>query len=457
MFQSFVRGSSLPPYNKATHNGVWRQLTVRTTTANEVMAVVIAATVDVPASIQKTHPKKKPKKKRARACASALCQQLTDARTIARPPARPPASAYVATCSPWLHRCTVPFKQAEVLAAEIASLKSWAQKCNDAGLNLASLVLSRNNSASGTMEQQESLDTIFGASHITETLNGLQFRISPEAFFQVNSRAAEKLIAVVQDKVPQLNQNTTLLDICCGTGTLGLSFARSVKRVVGMDICAASVRDANVNAELNGITNCTFTPQKAEDAIEQVLRDVAKEQSGDDTGISSVVGIVDPPRAGLHKVVIQQIRKHEGLKHLIYISCNIAGAGTNVLDLTRPTSKKCKGTPFRLVQAIPVDLFPHTDHCELVLVMERMADDQPTPNAGRGEASLADMAPGTLGNLDYSSTKQAYGFNARVKAAAAAEKKRVKDAAAAAAAAAELAVHATAVPACLEQSPLATA
>lgn len=205
---------------------------------------------------------------------------------------------------------------------------------------------------------------------------GLEFRISPEAFFQVNSRAAEKLIAVVQDKVPQLNKSTTLLDICCGTGTLGLSFAKSVKKVVGMDICAASVRDANVNAAVNGITNCTFTPEKAEDAIRKVLSDVAKEQRGDGTG--TVVGIVDPPRAGLHKVVIQNIRQHEGLKHLIYISCNIAGAGTNVMDLCRPTSKKCKGTPFRIVQAIPVDLFPHCEDCELVLVMERMEDDQPT-------------------------------------------------------------------------------
>jgi len=361
MFQSFVQASSLPPYNKATHNGVWRSLTVRTTTANEVMAIVVAATADV----------------------------------------------------------------TEVaLAREVASLKAWAKKCNDEGLNVASLVLSKNNSPSGTMEQQDSIETIYGASHITETMNGLEFRISPEAFFQVNSRAAEKLIAVVQDKVPQLNKSTTLLDICCGTGTLGLSFAKSVKKVVGMDICAASVRDANVNAAVNGITNCTFTPEKAEDAIRKVLSDVAKEQRGDGTG--TVVGIVDPPRAGLHKVVIQNIRQHEGLKHLIYISCNIAGAGTNVMDLCRPTSKKCKGTPFRIVQAIPVDLFPHCEDCELVLVMERMEDDQPTPNAGRGEATVAQTAPGILGDLDYSSTKQGYGAAARAKAKGKAEKARAK-------------------------------
>lgn len=109
MFQSFVQASSLPPYNKATHNGVWRSLTVRTTTANEVMAIVVAATADV----------------------------------------------------------------TEVaLAREVASLKAWAKKCNDEGLNVASLVLSKNNSPSGTMEQQDSIETIYVASHITETMNG---------------------------------------------------------------------------------------------------------------------------------------------------------------------------------------------------------------------------------------------------------------------------------------------
>jgi tRNA (uracil-5-)-methyltransferase len=147
--------------------------------------------------------------------------------------------------------------------------------------------------------------------------------------------------------------------------------------VVGMDLCEASVRDANINATLNGITNCTFTPQSAEDAIAEVLKDVKKEEQQG----GNVVAILDPPRAGLHKFVIQQIRKFEELETLIYVSCNIAGAGQNLLDLTRPTSKKAKGTPFRVVQLVPVDLFPHTDHCELVIILKRMADDVPTPTA----------------------------------------------------------------------------
>lgn len=79
---------------------------------------------------------------------------------------------------------------------------------------------------------------------------------------------------------------------------------------------------------------------------------------------------------GGFRYVIHQIRKQQGLKHLIYISCNISGAGQNVLDLLRPTSKRLKGDPFRLVKALPVDLFPHTDHCELVLVFERGGGDR---------------------------------------------------------------------------------
>ncbi|CAH2295616.1 tRNA (uracil-5-)-methyltransferase homolog A [Pelobates cultripes] len=201
-----------------------------------------------------------------------------------------------------------------------------------------------------------------GDKYIHEELLGLTFRISPHAFFQVNTLAAEVLYSKIADWA-QLNQNSTVLDVCCGTGTIGISLAKKVKKVVGIELCQEAIADAKANAQINDLGNIDFQCGKAEDIFPALINSFTSQNP---------VAIVDPPRAGLHSKVIIAIRKAEHLKQLIYVSCNPKGAMSNFVDLCRAPSNRVKGRPFRPVRALAVDLFPQTPHCELLILFERV-------------------------------------------------------------------------------------
>lgn len=206
------------------------------------------------------------------------------------------------------------------------------------------------------------LEHVAGDRCIHEDLLGLTFQISPHAFFQVNSPAAEVLYTVIQDWA-QLDSESTVLDVCCGTGTIGLALARKVKRVIGIELCQEAVEDAHVNARNNELSNVEFHCGRAEDLVPTMVSRLASQQ---------LVGILDPPRAGLHPKVILAIRRAENLKRLLYVSCNPKAAMGNFVDLCRGPSNRVKGTPFRPIKAIAVDLFPQTPHCEMLILFERV-------------------------------------------------------------------------------------
>mgnify|MGYP001027320963 FL=1 len=115
------------------------------------------------------------------------------------------------------------------------------------------------------------MTTLHGKSYIEEKLFDLTFHVSPYAFFQVNTPVAEILYRNIGDWV-SLHENTLLLDVCCGTGTIGLCLANRVKYVIGVDIEASAIEDAKRNAELNGITNCEFICSPAEKVMSDLLR-----------------------------------------------------------------------------------------------------------------------------------------------------------------------------------------
>lgn len=215
---------------------------------------------------------------------------------------------------------------------------------------------------------------LYGDTHIHETLLGLKFRISPCSFFQANSSAAEKLYQLAID-LAGVEKDTTLLDICCGTGTIGLSFAKYCKQVYGMEIIPEAIEDAKVNAKANGIENATFQAGNADDLIFSMVKQAS-------VGVDeSVVAIVDPPRAGLQTKSIQQLRNASKIKRLVYISCSPAQAIKNFVDLCKNCSKTMKGDPFVPMVAVPVDMFPHTPHCELVVLFERISEPETVDEA----------------------------------------------------------------------------
>ena len=203
-----------------------------------------------------------------------------------------------------------------------------------------------------------------GKEVIVETLRGLKFDISPLSFFQTNTPGAEILFQKVED-LAEIDSNTVVLDVCCGTGVIGLSLARKAKKVVGVDIEVAAIEDAKKNANKNGITNAEFIADRAENALPEILQKCKEEGS-------RVVVIVDPPRDGLHKNAAKALRNCELIKRLVYISCNTE-------SLVRDASKilfadhrsQFPTNPFRPVTYFGVDLFPHTQRLELVMLMER--------------------------------------------------------------------------------------
>ncbi|KFR08253.1 tRNA (uracil-5-)-methyltransferase A, partial [Opisthocomus hoazin] len=206
------------------------------------------------------------------------------------------------------------------------------------------------------------LEHVAGDKYIYEELLGLKFRISPHAFFQVNTQAAEVLYTAIREWA-QLSQESTVLDICCGTGTIGISLAKKVKKVIGIELCQEAVQDAKVNAQINELDNIEFHCGKAEDIVPSLINVLAPQ---------NLLTIVDPPRAGLHSKVILAIRRAEHLKKLIYVSCNPRAAMNNFVDLCRAPSNRVKGASFRPVKAMAVDLFPQTRHCELLIFFERV-------------------------------------------------------------------------------------
>ncbi|KAK3084246.1 hypothetical protein FSP39_010652 [Pinctada imbricata] len=202
---------------------------------------------------------------------------------------------------------------------------------------------------------------IAGDKAIEETLLGMKFKVSPDSFFQVNTLAAEVLYSQIGDWC-DVSPTTTVLDICCGTGTIGLTLAKRVSHVIGIDNCEQAIEDARENARLNGVENVTYHCCNVEKIINQILKSL---QSRD------VVAVVDPPRAGLHQKVIRALRTCPLLTRVVYVSCNPTAAKNNFLDLVRTPSRHNKGEPYRPVRAVPVDMFPQTKHCELVVLFER--------------------------------------------------------------------------------------
>lgn len=142
------------------------------------------------------------------------------------------------------------------------------------------------------------VEHLFGTTHITDSIMDKDFRISPLAFFQINTSSASVLYQKIID-FANCKPHSTVLDICCGTGTIGLCFAPHCKQVLGVEIVPDAINDAKFNAEANKVTNCKFFTGNADDYIQSMVKEVVY---GAATGEEiDLVAVVDPPRAGLRK------------------------------------------------------------------------------------------------------------------------------------------------------------
>ncbi len=193
---------------------------------------------------------------------------------------------------------------------------------------------------------------LWGDEAIEEELLGLRFRIRPTAFLQTNTRMAERLYELAIEAAG-LTGGETVYDLYCGTGTIGLSMARSALTVWGVEISEEAVACAIENAELNGIANAAFFAGN----VGQVLEEL-RARSGDPD-----VVVVDPPRAGLAGKALRRLGE-VGAPRIVYVSCNPTTLASDVKVLAADYG-------YRLVRTTPVDMFPHTPHVESVSLLER--------------------------------------------------------------------------------------
>jgi len=186
---------------------------------------------------------------------------------------------------------------------------------------------------------------LYGKSYIKEEINGLKFIISYDSFFQVNTEAMIKLY----DKVVEyadLTKDDSVLDLYCGTGTIGIYLSKYCKDVLGIEIVDNAIKDANINKELNNIENISF-----------VCGDVGRLINND---YKQDVLIVDPPRSGLDKKTRKVILDNE-YKRIVYVSCDPM---TLVRDLSELSVK------YDIKKVCLVDMFPQTYHVESVVLLE---------------------------------------------------------------------------------------
>ncbi len=190
-----------------------------------------------------------------------------------------------------------------------------------------------------------------GKDHIVEKLDGLSFKISPKSFFQTNTRQAANLYRTVLE-FAGITVHDTVYDLYSGTGTIGLFLASHARKVIGIENITEAVADALENARLNHIENATFITGDTKELFNESL---FREQGHPD------VVILDPPRAGIHPEIIRMLFRQEP-RRIVYVSCNPATQARDIQSLME------KYTPEKIQ---PVDMFPHTDHIENVVMLER--------------------------------------------------------------------------------------
>ncbi|XP_026165337.1 tRNA (uracil-5-)-methyltransferase homolog B [Mastacembelus armatus] len=310
-YQDFIRLSSLEPCLLFHTGGHWREVTVRTNTEGHTMAVVYF------------HP-----------------QTLTP----------------------------------EEVAVHKAELLDYFTCGPGSVCQLDSLYFQESTMTRCTHEESP-YQLLYGQPHMYEEVLGFKFRISADAFFQVNQAAAEVLYGTVRHLcAPSTEEGGgrtkvggTLLDVCCGTGVIGITVSSRVDRVIGIELIEQAVDDARYNAAVNNVLNCEFMSGKAEVVLPGFISQLSYTSRG-------LTAVVNPARAGLHHRVVQALRNQTSIRRLVYVSCKPDGeAMRNFIELCcePDQQKKLIGEAFSPSLAVPVDMFPHTPHCELVLLFER--------------------------------------------------------------------------------------
>lgn len=192
---------------------------------------------------------------------------------------------------------------------------------------------------------------LWGQDYILEVMNGIQYKISADSFFQVNPEQILKMFKIVE-KYSGIRNTDTVIDAYSGVGTLAIWLAQKAKKVIGIEEVSSAVKDAQENVKLNKIKNVEFYKGKTEKVLPRLLNEEVRAD----------VVILDPPRKGCEPVVLETLAKMR-VEKIIYVSCNPATLARDIAILSE--------LGYKTHEIQPVDVFPQTAHIECVAKIEK--------------------------------------------------------------------------------------
>lgn len=198
-----------------------------------------------------------------------------------------------------------------------------------------------------------------GSPTISEKMENLTFNIGPKSFYQTNTLGAYNLYKVAR-QFAALTGTEIVYDLYTGTGTIAQFVSGGAARVIGIEYVSEAIEDARANAAVNGIDNCEFFAGDMKDVLNAGF--IALHGHPD-------VIILDPPRAGIHPDVAKVILEAEPSR-IVYVSCNPASQARDLAVLCNKDSES--GPRYKITAVQPVDMFPHTQHVENVVALEKI-------------------------------------------------------------------------------------
>jgi 23S rRNA (uracil1939-C5)-methyltransferase len=260
--------------------------------------------------------------------------------------------------------CFVPFDtlSANQLREQALEMLKWM---HDEFPEVSSLLWVNNEKFNDTIGDLD-VQVFSGTDHIFLEMEDLRFKVGPKSFYQTNTEQAYILYNVAREmaltseasetsltsKTSKTSEKPLIYDLYTGTGTIANFVAKYARKVIGIEYVSEAIEDAKVNSEINGITNTEFFAGDMKDILTE---DFIKAHGRPD------IIITDPPRAGMHTDVINVILK-AAPERIVYVSCNPA---TQARDL------QLLDVDYRVAAIQPVDMFPHTQHVENVVLLER--------------------------------------------------------------------------------------
>lgn len=202
----------------------------------------------------------------------------------------------------------------------------------------------------------DTVHILYGREYINDQLNGFDYRIWPNTFFQANPIQAQKMVQIALE-MAQPQPYMRMLDLYCGVGTFSLPFAKVCGELAGIEIVESSILSARRNAMDNGIENTTFFVGDARSSLKTLK---------EDWGMPDLL-LLNPPRSGAGGKVMRSIGRF-GTERIIYVSCNPKTLAEDLVSL--------RDFGYELVEVVPVDQFPHTNHVECVVLMSKGAPSE---------------------------------------------------------------------------------